>query len=550
MRRRQTGSGGGSLDARTGAEGREAAVAGIAGAAVALAVGELVAGLVPSAPSLVVSIGAAVIDQVPPAVKNVAIAVFGLYDKLALNLGITVIALVIGALLGVSARSRPLLVGAAFTTFGLLGFVAALGQPGASSVWAAFTTGAAVVSGLVTLRSLLRAAGSGPTFQSPREAEATRAGPATTTGVHPSSRKVAGAGPATEPLDAGRRRFIMLTVGVFAAAAVSAAVGRSLLQRPREAQAVIPPAREPVVAPPLDPSFDVVGLTPLVVPNERFYRIDVNLVVPRVDVETWRLRITGMVDRELELAYDEILAMPLVERYITIACVSNEVGGDLVGNAAWRGVPLRTLLDLAGVKEGATQIVGRAVDGFTVGFPTELAFDGRDALLAVGMNGEPLPPAHGYPARLVVPGLYGYVSATKWLKEIELTTLEAFDAYWVPRGWAKFGPVKTQSRIDVPRPGRVKAGPVTVAGVAWAPDAGISQVEVSFDGGPWTQAELSASLSDDAWRQWRTTWEAGRGQHVLRVRATDGDGQLQTGEVRPPYPDGASGYHAVRVTVA
>ncbi|MFN2557121.1 MAG: sulfite oxidase [Nitriliruptorales bacterium] len=537
---------------------RRAAVAGIAGAAVALAVGELVAGLVPGAPSLVVSVGAAVIDHVPSGVKNFAVALFGLYDKLALNLGIAVIALLIGALLGVLALGRPLLVGAAFTAFGLLGFLTALDQPGASPVRAAITTAAAVIAGLLTLRGLLREAAFGPGFRPTSPPATIPAGSETTEGpgsreatvVEGSPRReVAAAGRAAPQVDEGRRRFIVLTAGVFAAALLSAATGRYLIQRPREPQAGIPSAGEPVIAPPFEAGFDIVGLTPLVVPTGRFYRIDVNLVVPRVDVDTWRLRISGMVDREVELAYDEILAMPLVERYITIACVSNEVGGDLVGNAAWRGVPLRTLLDLAGVKEGATQIVGRAVDGFTVGFPTELAYDGREALLAVGMNGEPLPPAHGFPARLVVPGLYGYVSATKWLEEIELTTLEAFDAYWVPRGWAKFGPVKTQSRIDVPRPGRVKAGPVTIAGVAWAPHRGISKVEVSVDGGPWTQTELSAPLSDDAWRQWRTTWEAGTGQHALRVRATDGSGQVQTEEVRPPFPDGASGYHAVRVSV-
>ncbi|MDP8960188.1 MAG: molybdopterin-dependent oxidoreductase [Actinomycetota bacterium] len=506
---------------RSQAVQRKAAVAGIAGAAVALAVGELVAALVPGVPSLVVSVGAAVIDRVPSGVKNLAIAVFGLYDKLALNLGIAVIALLIGAVLGTVGLRRPVLVWAGFGGFGVLGFLTALGQPEASPGPAALSGAAAVVAGVLTLRGLLTMASAGP-----RCAECPAAGQA----------------------DGDRRRFLVVTASVLAAAAVSAATGRYLIQRPRGPQAAIPPAGEPLVAPPLEASFDIPGLTPLVVPNDRFYRIDVSLVVPRVDVDTWRLKISGMVDREVELIYDEILAMPLVERYITIACVSNEVGGELVGNAAWRGVPLRTILDMAGVREGATQIVGRAVDGFTVGFPTALAYDGRDALLVVGMNGEPLPPAHGFPARLVVPGLYGHVSATKWLEEIELTTLEAFDAYWVPRGWAKFGPVKTQARIDVPRSGRVKVGPVTIAGVAWAPPAGIAKVEVSVDGEPWRQAELSAALSDDAWRQWRTEWEAQPGPHVLRVRASDKRGHVQEEQIRTPFPDGASGYHAVRVT--
>ncbi len=243
--------------------------------------------------------------------------------------------------------------------------------------------------------------------------------------------------------------------------------------------------------------------------------------------------------------------MEMHEEYVTIACVSNEVGGDLVGNALWKGVRLRELLDRAGVQPGATQIVGHSFDGWTAGFPTAWLDDpSREALVAVAMNGEPLPPEHGYPARLIVPGLYGYVSATKWLTTIGLTTLEAFDGYWVPLGWAKEAPILTQSRIDVPKDGRsVKAGQVAVAGVAWAPDRGVQRVEVQVDGGDWAAAEMSAPLSDATWVQWLYRWSATAGSHVISVRATDGAGTVQTDQVTRPAPDGARGHHTIGVTV-
>jgi DMSO/TMAO reductase YedYZ molybdopterin-dependent catalytic subunit len=298
----------------------------------------------------------------------------------------------------------------------------------------------------------------------------------------------------------------------------------------------------------------VAGISPLVTPNSTFYRIDTALLVPRLDATTWSLSITGMVDDPYTLTYEELLAMPLVEQYVTIACVSNEIGGDLVGNALWRGARLRDVLDRAGVQAGATQIVGRSRpnDNWTAGFPTAwLDNPEREALVAVAMNGETLPPSHGFPARLIVPGLFGYVSATKWLTEIELTTLEAFDAYWVPLGWAKEAPILTQSRIDVPRDGSsVAPGSVAVAGVAWAPDRGIAAVEVQVDDGEWDAAELSTPISDATWVQWVYRWEAAPGDHQLRVRATDGTGEVQTDRVTRPPPDGARGHHTIGVTVA
>ena len=291
------------------------------------------------------------------------------------------------------------------------------------------------------------------------------------------------------------------------------------------------------------------GISPIVTPNSDFYRIDTAIVVPSVDVDSWQLSISGMVDRPYSMNFAELVGMGLVETPVTLSCVSNRVGGNLVDNAVWRGVPLADVLNRAGVQRGATQIVGRSVDNWNSGFPTEYAFDGRQALVAVAMNGEPLPREHGFPVRLVISGLYGYVSATKWLEEIRLTTWEGFDSYWVPRGWAKRGPIKTQSRIDVPRrDSRVRAGQVAVAGVAWAPTRSVERVEVQIDDGPWVRAELSNNMSINSWRQWVYAWDATPGRHRIRCRATDGTGSTQTSEVRPPAPDGATGWHTIEVT--
>jgi DMSO/TMAO reductase YedYZ molybdopterin-dependent catalytic subunit len=298
-----------------------------------------------------------------------------------------------------------------------------------------------------------------------------------------------------------------------------------------------------------DFSSTVAGLTPIIMPNDKFYRIDTSLLTPSVDTATWSLRIHGLVDRETTLTWEQLIALPVFEQYVTIACVSNEVGGKLVGNAKWTGVRLRDVLDIAGVQSAATQLVGRSVDGWTAGMPTAWVMDrSREPMIALKMNDEPLPPIHGYPARLIVPGLYGYVSATKWLKELELTTLEAFDGYWVPLGWSKEAPILTQSRIDTPH-GSVNPGQVAIAGVAWAPDRGISRVEVAVDGA-WRDARLSTPLADSTWVQWVAEWQATPGQHVLMVRATDGTGAVQTDQSSPPAPDGARGYHTVSVEVS
>ena len=292
------------------------------------------------------------------------------------------------------------------------------------------------------------------------------------------------------------------------------------------------------------------GLTPLYVPNDDFYRIDTALFAPQVDPSDWSLQITGRVDRPFRLRYTDLLALPQIQADVTLSCVSNEVGGDLVGNARWQGVPLAALLERVGVQAGADQLVGRSVDGFTAGFPTQLALTTPGAMVAVGMNGQVLPTLHGFPARLVIPGLYGYVSATKWLTEIELTTRAELDGYWIGRGWAKDAPIKTQSRIDVPTAGAsVAVGPVPVAGIAWAPIRGIEAVEVRVDDGPWAMARLADALGVACWRQWVYSWDATPGEHRIAVRATDGSGDTQTAERTDVVPDGATGHHTIIVTV-
>lgn len=500
-----------------------AALAGLLAGGAALGISELLAGLIVGAPSLVVSIGDGVIALQPPGAKQVVVGLLGEADKLALVLFIVAVALAAAAGLGVLARTRPQLATAGYVAFGLLAFVASLRDPQVEPILGVLVAGTAVATALIALRWLLRAAA-----------------------PHSSSAQMP---------DWARRRFIGTSLAVAGVAVTSGTLGRILLQRGRTSARGASTVRVPLPsATPLPDaaSLDVAGITPIVMPNRDFYRIDTALLVPRPEVDTWRLNVSGMVDTPFELTYADLAAMPQQAQYVTIACVSNEVGDHLVGNALWSGVRLRDLLDMAGVQEGATQIVGRAVDGWTAGFPTAWVTENpREALVALSMNGEPLPPDHGFPARLIVPGLYGYVSATKWLAQIQLTTLEAFDAYWIPLGWAKLGPILTQSRIDTPRSGAtVEAGTIPVAGVAWAPDWGISRVEVQVDGAGWTDAELSEAISDATWVQWVHRWQATPGRHQIEVRATDGTGETQTAERTPPAPDGARGHHTITVNVS
>jgi DMSO/TMAO reductase YedYZ molybdopterin-dependent catalytic subunit len=503
-----------------------AALAGMVAVGAALGVSALLAGLSRRIPSLVVSVGDIIVDHTPLTLVRASIQVFGTNDKPALLIGIVVTALLIGGLLGVLAASRRWVGVAGFIVFAVLGAWAGSRDPLVSDVAAVVAAAVAGATGIAVLFWLLGAA------------------------------EAAASAEDEQAYAEDRRRFLTAAAAIGILAAVGAVAGRML-----GARSIVEAARSGVeltsgagtaetVAAGLS-TAEFPGLSPLYTPNEIFYRIDTALVTPQVDPVGWKLRFTGMVDNPYELTFDELLALPMVEQSITLACVSNEVGGRLVGNARWLGVPLRDLLDEAGVQPGATQIVGRSVDDFTVGFPTAALDGDRPALVAVGMNGEPLPAAHGFPARLVVSGLYGYVSATKWLTEVELTTLEDFDAYWIPRGWAKEAPIKTQSRIDTPRDGRpVAPGTVAIAGVAWAQSRDIVGVEVQVDDRPWVEARLGDRISEHAWRQWVYPWEAEPGTYRVRVRATDGTGETQTEEVQSPRPDGATGYHTVTVVVA
>jgi len=357
---------------------------------------------------------------------------------------------------------------------------------------------------------------------------------------------------ASDPLASVGRATIGAAVAGRAAMQGTSNAARAAIRLPTPTNRAVPAGAPAAMTGPGVASFDVDGLSPYLVPNRDFYRIDTALVVPNINPDTWSLKVSGMVSNPFEITFDELMSLPQVEQAVTLSCVSNEVGGTLVGNALWQGVPLGTLLQHAGVQPDASQVVGRSVDGFTAGFPTAALTTDRPALVAVGMNGEPLPVLHGFPARLVVAGLYGYVSATKWLTEIRLTTLDAFDGYWVPRGWSKQAPIKTESRIDVPRSGApLQAGTVPIAGVAWAPGPGrgITRVQVQVDDEPWQDAKLGEVLSGNTWRQWMLAWEATAGTHTLRVRATDGTGETQTEDKAPPEPDGATGWDSRRVTV-
>jgi DMSO/TMAO reductase YedYZ molybdopterin-dependent catalytic subunit len=534
-----------------------AGVAGVVGVGLALGVAELGAGLLPGVPSLVGAVAQQVVPATPPAVSSWAISTFGTRNKLVLELGTVLLALGIGAGAGMLALRRIGAAWAVFGAFAVLGVLAALQETGARPLPVIVTTATAVAAGLSALHRLVASATSGagpapaPVGPAPGAGPAATAGPGPAATAGPDPAATAGASPTDPPL--ARRGFLTLAGGLAAVAVTGAATGRLVLSSGSSpvdlSEVTLPAPARSLAAPGPAQALAIDGLSPVITPTEGFFRIDTALSVPRVDPDTWRLRIHGLVEREVELTYDDLLAMPLEEFDVTLSCVSNEVGGDLVGNARWSGVRLDALLDRAGVRPEAGQVVGRSVDGWTGGFPIEAVLDGRDAIVAVGMNGEPLPTRHGFPARLVVPGLYGYVSATKWLEEVELTTWEGFDGYWVPRGWSKRGPIKTQSRIDVPGDGaRVAAGEVVVAGVAWAPTRGVAAVEVEVDGsGTWQEAQRSEPLSDDAWVQWRTVVELTPGTHRLRVRATDGTAATQPGRPRPPAPDGAEGWHAVRV---
>lgn len=537
--------GGAPTNRRTGPTPLLGALAGLLAAGAALAAGELAGAFTTPSPGPVVAVANRVIDEAPTWFVDFGKAIFGLADKPALIIGTVLLSALFGALLGwLSLRARWIGM-AGIGLFGLIGAISIGVDAQGSWSRAVIVTLVAVAAGWAALTVLLNQLGDHLGAGSPAQPDR---------GLRPRGEVV------DSPIDpaVSRRKFLGWagTVGVVSAA--GAAGSRSL-----RAQSSVALARDAVVleggstdglteiieAANAGPVGSTPRITPIVVPNDDFYLIDTALVTPQVDPAEWSLTIRGMVDNEVTYTYDELLERSETIASVTLSCVSNEVGGNLVGNAVWRGVPLTDLLDEAGVQPGATQIASRSVDGWNCGFPTEAAYDGRTALVAVGMNGEPLPLRHGFPARLVVSGLYGYVSATKWLKEIELTTIEGFNGYWIPRGWSKLGPIKTQSRIDTPSNGeRLAVGTdVPIAGVAWSPDKGITKVEVQVDEGEWMEAELGETLGEDSWRQWLLPWTVTEGTHAIRVRATDGAGDTQTPDLAPPAPSGATGWHQVGV---
>ena len=511
-----------------------AAVAGVAAAALALGAGELVAGLDSRLRSPIEAVATEVIDRAPRPVERFAIETFGSNDKQVLVIGILALSAVFGAVLGIVARRRPLAGPIGMAAFGLLGVLASLGTPNATAV-AAVPSVAAAVAGALALRLLVPTPAVAPLADGAGD------------GARPPA-------PLTRGGVGSRRAFLGLTAAVTASAAVAAAGGRALRGRfsAAESRAGVTLPRPAAPLPPIPATAEagVEGIAPFVTPNRDFYRVDTALIVPQVRAEDWTLSVTGMVDEPFELTYAELGDLDIVEADITMTCISNQVGGNLVGNARWLGVLTRDLLDRARPQRRADQLVGRSTDGYTCGFPIEAAYD-RPCLVAIGMNGEPLPLRHGFPARLVTPGIYGYVGSTKWLTELEVTTFDAFDQYWVPRGYAEQAPIKTMARIDTPRSFEsVAAGRVMVGGVAWAQTRGISAVEIRIDDGDFEPAVLADDVARETWRQWRYEWDATPGRHDLTVRAVDGTGERQIEERAEPLPDGASGWMSLVVNVA
>jgi DMSO/TMAO reductase YedYZ molybdopterin-dependent catalytic subunit len=534
---------------RRGRGARRGALAGLLACGAALGAAELLAGLVGGQSSPLVAVGGAAIDATPEWLKEFAIRTFGERDKLALLAGIAAVLAGFAVAVGLLAVRHPRLGLAGVALLGAAGAAAALTRPGAGLL-DALPSLAGAVAGSAALLALVRAAGA------PLSDAAPRSGPRWGSVADPeTARPELSTAPSRTPGAGVDRRRFLLTGALVAGGAVAAGTGGRVLGRRSDVTASRAAVAIPAPASAARPlakgaAVELAGLSSFYTPNRDFYRVDTALVVPRIAAGDWRLRVHGRVRRELELDFRRLLARPLMERDITLSCVSNEVGGGYVGTARWTGVPLADLLREAGVEAGADQLVSRSADGFTIGTPTAVVLDGRDAMLAVAMNGEPLPLIHGFPVRMLVPGLYGYVSATKWLVDLELTSFADFDPYWVRRGWARQAPVKTMSRIDTPRPlARLAAGQVAVAGVAWAQHRGIRRVEVRADGGPWRPARLAAEHSADTWRQWVWPWEATPGRHTLEVRATDGTGATQPEDRAPPFPDGATGWHSVVVTV-
>jgi DMSO/TMAO reductase YedYZ molybdopterin-dependent catalytic subunit len=546
-----------------------------------MGVAQLIAGLTVPAASPVIDVGSVAINHTPLPVKVWATSTFGTNDKTVLLAGVFVVVFLYAMLVGALAARRLALGYAGLALFACLGIAAAVTRHGASPGYALPT----VIGALAGAFALYRLIGSAQLMTSATTVEPRKLDPPDVPDVPdvPDGPDDTGdlrapdlPGGGREPGETGRgpgagratsmpaitgsadRRTFLVTAGVTAAAAaIGEVAGRSFATRKNvsQAEAAVRFPRAAVPAPPLPAGVNlpVPGISPFITPNGQFYRVDTALIVPQVDPTGWQLRIHGMVAREITISFDQLLHRPLIEDYITLTCVSNPVGGPYIGNAKWLGASLSSLIRAAGPLRGAEQLFCTSVDGFTSGVPLATVLDaGRDSLVAVAMNGAALPTEHGFPARLVVPGLYGYVSACKWVVDIEVTTWAGAAAYWYQNGWAQQAPIKTESRIDVPASGsQVKAGTVSVAGVAWAQHKGIEAVEVRVDNGLWHEATLAAAPDLDTWRQWVWEWDAtDAGAHTIEARATDKTGYTQTAVQTPEAPNGASGYPVAQVSVS
>jgi DMSO/TMAO reductase YedYZ molybdopterin-dependent catalytic subunit len=548
-----------------------AGIAGVVGAVVAFGISELVHGLYSSVPSILVAIAQRIVELTPGGLVTAGIELLGKADIPTLIVTVLIGTVAIAFFLGNLAVRHPSLAFAGVAVLAVIAVGAALADPFVAPAPTVITIAGALLAGAAVTELLLRAAGlrgAAETTQEPPLAGE----PGSAASPVMRSREAGSEG----GISVGRGGFLLLGGGVAVAGLAAAAVGRLLggktveiAAKPEKLNLPEAPAdkeqqggstgkaatHETLPRPPADASIDLPGMPKLITPASTFYLIDTALSSPRIDVNDWTLSVKGAVDNPVEFSYQELLELPTREADITLSCVSNTVGGGLVSNGRWTGVLLSDVLAEVGmsrdkITRASRQLVGRSVDGFTTGFKTDIALDGRNALVAFGLNGSELPVKHGYPVRLVIPGLYGYVSATKWLTEIELTNWN-FDAYWIQRTWSKEGPVKTQSRIDTISDGdNLSPGKNPIGGIAWAPHRGIEKVEVSTDGGEtWNTARLAKQLAEDTWRQYVYDWEAKPGDYTIQVRATDGNGETQTASKAPPHPSGATGYHTIDVTV-
>jgi DMSO/TMAO reductase YedYZ molybdopterin-dependent catalytic subunit len=509
------------------AQSNERMIAGVAAASVSLGVAQLVGIPFGARADARTAIGSVAVDLTPGPIKEWAIQTLGSLDKLFVAVVVLVVIAAIAAIAGTLETRRRPLGSAAIAAGGVLGCIAVLSRPGATAL-DTIPTVAGAACGVAALRLLTRRFWPGPGDPEDRADH-------------------------DEP-DAGRRRLVVL--GLLGFGVVSGVVGGVITRLVHSVAAdrnslALPRPRTPAPPIPADVQPKGVALPSFVTTSADFYRVDTALVVPQLSRGDWRLRIHGMVDRESTYGFDDLAHFDVVEAVTTLTCVSNPVGGELISTGIWTGYRVADLLAAAGVHADADMVLSTSIDGFTAGTPVEALTDGRGALLAVGLNGEPLPVEHGYPARLVVPGLYGYVSATKWVVEMELTRFDRAQAYWTRYGWAPRAPIKTESRIDVPKGGqKVPLGPVVFGGVAWAQNRGVRAVEVRIDDGEWQPAQQGASYSNETWRLWSFPWQAkSPGKHAITVRATDNTGAVQTADRASPAPDGATGWHMVNFTV-